>query len=389
MIPRVLLHLPVLCLAVSAPAEEESAGFVPLFNGKDLSGWVNVACAPDTWSVVDGMIHCTGKPTGTMITERQYENFILELEWRHLVPGGNAGVFAWAESLSAPGTPFLRAIEVQVLDEAYGKSDWFTTHGDVFPIHGSTMEPFPPSRGQRSFPTEERSKASPEWNHYRITCNNGELRLAVNGKEVSGGKNCRYRKGYIALESEGGVVDYRNIRIKELPSTNPAPEECAPVNEYFLPLYNGVNLDGWREFEGRAENWVVKDWQLNCAGQADSALLSVAEYGDFEMVCDWQLPGKGLGSGGLVLRGEKSGVLAISAEGREEGKWHRARVRCVGEKVTLTVDGEESPVPAGLKPKMGKGAVGLWFEGGKATFANVFVREIEEAGSGTHQEAAE
>jgi hypothetical protein len=65
------------------------------------------------------------------------------------------------------------------------------------------MKPFGRHRGDRSFPSEERSKGSPEWNHYRIVCTNGVLRLSVNGKEVSGGEDCNYRKGYLALESEG------------------------------------------------------------------------------------------------------------------------------------------------------------------------------------------
>jgi hypothetical protein len=71
----------------------EEPGFVPLFNGRNLDGWVNVNCAPETWSVTNGLIHCTGHPTGALRTPRQYENFILELEWRHLTRGGNSGVF--------------------------------------------------------------------------------------------------------------------------------------------------------------------------------------------------------------------------------------------------------------------------------------------------------
>ena len=46
-------------------------GFVPLFNGRDLTGWVNVNCAPETWSVREGVIHCTGQPTGALRTPRQ------------------------------------------------------------------------------------------------------------------------------------------------------------------------------------------------------------------------------------------------------------------------------------------------------------------------------
>ena len=104
-----------LLLAFTLHAED---GFKPLFNGQDLSGWKNVNCAPETWSVKDGMIHCTGKPTGALRTIKQYENFILELEWRHLKPGGNAGVFIWASPISAKGQPFLRA------GRMYAGGDW-------------------------------------------------------------------------------------------------------------------------------------------------------------------------------------------------------------------------------------------------------------------------
>src|SRR5438093_11712961 len=104
----------VLLMAVGVTAlAEDNGGFVPLFNGRDLAGWVNVNCAPETWSVRDGMIHCTGHPTGALRTSRQYENFILELEWRHLESGGNSGVFIWGTAIAAPGGPCLRGLEVQ------------------------------------------------------------------------------------------------------------------------------------------------------------------------------------------------------------------------------------------------------------------------------------
>ena len=109
----------VACLPTVMHADDDADRFSNLFNGKNLDGWKNVNCAPETWSVTDVMIHCTGKPTGELRTTKQYENFVLELEWRHLKPGGNAGVFVWAGPISAKGQPFLRAIEVQVLDHGY------------------------------------------------------------------------------------------------------------------------------------------------------------------------------------------------------------------------------------------------------------------------------
>ena len=197
MIRRLLLLGTGILFAAHAFAEE--LPWVSLMNGKDLSGWVNVNCAPNTWTVADGIIKCTGKPTGALRTTRMYENFELEVEWRHLTKGGNAGIFVWASPIAAKGVPFLRAIEVQVLENDYGKTESYTTHGDIFPIHGSTMVPFGRSKGMRSFPSEERSKPAPEWNHYKIVARDGVLRLSVNGKEVSGGEKCIWRKGYLSL----------------------------------------------------------------------------------------------------------------------------------------------------------------------------------------------
>ncbi|MFN0055761.1 MAG: DUF1080 domain-containing protein, partial [Planctomycetales bacterium] len=74
----------------SLPLQSADETFVPLFNGKDLSGWVNVNCAPGTFTVKEGIIVSTGIPTGVIRTEKQYENFIIELEWRHMRPAGNA-----------------------------------------------------------------------------------------------------------------------------------------------------------------------------------------------------------------------------------------------------------------------------------------------------------
>jgi hypothetical protein len=104
-------------LVGSSPGRAAEGEWVNLFNGKDLSNWVNVNCAPETWTVADGVIKSTGKPTGALRTPRMYENFVMEVEWRHLESGGNAGVFIWGSPIAAPGVPFLRAIEVQVLDK--------------------------------------------------------------------------------------------------------------------------------------------------------------------------------------------------------------------------------------------------------------------------------
>ena len=315
---------------VAAPLGAQEGGFVSLFNGQDLTGWVNVNCAPETWTVKEGLLHCDGIPTGALRTQRPYENFILELEWRHLKPAGNAGVFIWAGPLSAPGQPFLRAIEVQVLDHAYGQSEWYTTHGDVFPIHGSTMKPFGRHKGQRSFPSEERGKASPEWNHYRITCQDGTLKLAVNGKEVSGGEECVWRKGYIGLESEGGLVDWRNIRLKELPGGKATSEQTAPAADGSVSLYDGRSLRGWTASAGA--EWKARDWEL--VGPAKGGTLTLRKKPlDFRLQFDVRTEAQ---AGQAPLPVHINGQVL---PGRATGKWTRYIVTRNGPRLHCAPEG--------------------------------------------------
>lgn len=193
--------------------------------------FMNVNLDQDTWTWKDGEAHCTGKPVGVIRSKKVYTNFELVAQWRHLKSGGNSGIFVWTteESLSQLQPNQLpHGIEVQVLDHGYAeqyeksqgkKPDWFTTHGDVFPVGKSTMTPFPPVApdGKRSFPRKNLSKGVGEWNHYYVRAINGEVRLWVNGEEVSGGTNCEPKSGYLCLESEGSPVEFKNLRLRELP----------------------------------------------------------------------------------------------------------------------------------------------------------------------------
>src|ERR1044072_8777611 len=111
------LLLAILCL-ISTLSQAKEPELKPLFNGKDLTGWVPMNVAPNTFTVKDGVIHSTGVPTGIMRTERQYENFVIELDWMHEKPAGNAGLFLWGAPMTAPGTPFAKGIEIQILDDA-------------------------------------------------------------------------------------------------------------------------------------------------------------------------------------------------------------------------------------------------------------------------------
>jgi len=195
--------------------------------------FTNVNTDEDTWTFRDdGVIACKGTPVGVMRTNNKVANFELVVEWRHLSSGGNSGVFVWIPDKALEnikkGTLPPGGIEVQVLDHGYAeqyekdsgkKPDWFTTEGDVFPVGTSDMKPFAPVApdGKRSFPRKNMSKKLNEWNHYYVRAINGEVRLWVNGEEVSGGTACDPKRGFLALESEGAPVEFKNLRIRELP----------------------------------------------------------------------------------------------------------------------------------------------------------------------------
>jgi Domain of Unknown Function (DUF1080) len=363
------------------PAQE---GSVPLFNGRDLTGWVNINCAPDTFTARDGVIHTTGKPICEMRTERMYENFVLEVEWQHLKPEGNAGVFVWADALPARGQPFLRAVEVQVLDGR--NSENYTSHGDVFAIHGARLTPDRPhpSGWMRSLPSERRARPAGEWNHYRITCSNGTIKLEVNGKEVSGGYDVSPRKGYIALEAEGSPALFRNIRIRELPPGGPlSADQIAQADQGFVSLYTGVDLAGWQATP--AQNWAADDWIIKHearSGEKAALLVSEREYGDFELIVDWRLPKASpeTDESAAILRSDPNGLRAVIRPTADRdtpaGEWHRTVMAVAGDRVTATIDGRtvmKNERQAGLA-RRGKIVLGA---DGAAEFANVFIRDLD------------
>jgi len=245
-----LLLAPALLALAALPRPQESqlprawvdgAGWTPL----SLADFVDVNGDEDTWSEEDGVILCTGTPAGGARSHERYTNFELVFEWKHERRSGNSGLFLWSPASAfedlPPGTLPRSGIEVQVLDLGYeqdwlrdrgDRSDWFTSHGDVFPVGTSTMTPFNPTReyavdgerfrvgrpdGTRSFPTERRVRPAGEWNHYYVRAINGEVRLWVNGVEVNGGRDCTPATGHLALEAEGAPVAFRNLRIRTLP----------------------------------------------------------------------------------------------------------------------------------------------------------------------------
>jgi hypothetical protein len=385
------------------------------------------------------MIVSTGVPTGILRTERQYENFELELEYRHMRAGGNAGLFVWAEPITSAGTPFARAIEVQILDGR--NSDNYTSHGDVFAIHGATFKPDRPHPGgwMRCLPNERRAKPAGEWNHYHVTCSNGVVQLAVNGKVVSGGSESKPRKGYLCLESEGSPCHFRNLRIREWPSSHPPPDEIAPLAEGFRPLYTGIDFSGWKMESGHAGHWRTNDWILQYDGKSEATnkhLWTEKEFGDFVLVADWRFPRKpetkpvpvilpdgnyvtnsdgtrkmvdvpDAGDSGIYLRGSAkaqiniwswpigSGELwgyrtdtnqppavraAVTPRVKADkplGQWNRFVITVRGDRVTVVLNDKTVIEDAQLPGLPRRGPIALQHHGDPMEFANILIRELD------------
>lgn len=425
---RLILGGAIWLCACAALAAAEPA-WRPLFNGRDLTGWVNVNTAPSTWTVRDGLIVCSGVPTGVLRTDRQYENFVLELEWRHLHPGGNAGLFVHSDDITAPGVPFTRSLECQILDG---------NHGDVFAIHGATFVPDRPhpQGWLRCLPSESRAKPAGEWNHYRVESRAGRVTLAVNGEVVSGGTRCNPRQGYICLESEGSEVHFRNLRLQELPPTRVPADEVAIAARGFQSLYNGLDLEGWAAGPEAERSWQPRDWILRYDGGAGTRnLWTRRSYGDFELVADWRLvnepqPREAIaigadggaeldqrgqprsiryedaGSSGILLRGSAKAQVniwshpigsgevfgyrtdpalseslhrAVTPRVRADkppGEWNRFEIALVGDRLTVVLNEQRVIDRARLPGLADSGPIALQNGTGVVEFANLYVREL-------------
>lgn len=230
------LALALVFFTTSTFAQTPPLEFRALFNGKDLTGWRNINTGPDTWSVRDGMIITTGEPMGVMCTTRQFENYVLYIEWMHVEAGGNSGVFMWSDAVPQQNSVYPSGLEVQMLELDWPKLNTRNgvtppdayVHGELFGVGRLTITPDNP-RGPRSKSTENRAMGRGHWNVYHVVAIDGVVKLSVNGKFVNGISNASHKKGYLCLESEGAEARFRNIRLLELPPGVTTPEQVQPL----------------------------------------------------------------------------------------------------------------------------------------------------------------
>lgn len=207
----------ILCgLSFARSADAPPAGFTALFNGKDLAGWKVHAGKMDVWKADKGMIVVAGSGGGWLMTEKEYGDFELRLEYR-LPKHGNSGV-----ALRAPlqGDPAYQGMEIQILDDENYKGIRPAQHT------GSIYDVVPPSKSV--------GKPAGEWNTMRITAKGRQIVIELNGttivdanlddykdrakadpeKKASSHPGLLRTTGHLGIQSHDGRVEFRNLFVK-------------------------------------------------------------------------------------------------------------------------------------------------------------------------------
>lgn len=216
----------LLATAASLLSEESTA----LFNGKDLTGWhVDVPKAnkdPElkpSFIVRDGKLVSLGTPRGHLITDKVYENYRLEVEYRFAGEPGNCGVLVHSSTPRALFKMFPASIEVQMHHENAGDF-WCIAENIAVP----NMEKRRPKKDGQKWGgvqgdarrilnlTDDSEKPVGEWNQMKIECQGNEVKVWVNGDLVNHGKNCTVSKGQIALQAEGSEVEFKTLKLTSL-----------------------------------------------------------------------------------------------------------------------------------------------------------------------------
>ena len=193
-----------------------------LFDGKSLDGWTPFSPAkkqgkdiPPTdvkvWSVQDGVIHCEGKPSGYLRTNKDYADYQLHLEWRWVGKPTNSGVLLHK---TGPDVLWPTSVEAQVMHENAG--DFYLINLSSLFVNGKQLGPVvkPYLRAKKLEPSSENPPG--EWNRYDIVCEGDSIRLTVNGVLQNKGTGAKPSSGAICLQSEGSPIQFRNIYLKPL-----------------------------------------------------------------------------------------------------------------------------------------------------------------------------
>jgi hypothetical protein len=406
------------------------AGFVSLFDGQSLNGWKLVAKRGEGYGVKDGMIYCAKGGGGYLYTDKEFSDFIFRFEFK-LEPGSNNGV-----GIRAPleGDPAYVAMEIQILEDSDPK------YARLRPAqyHGSIYDVVPAKRGALKKPGE--------WNQEEIIAQGRHVKVVLNGQIIVNANlndvtdrqalqkhpGLLRERGHIGFLGHNDYVEFRNIRLKELPAKRET-DNTAP--EGFVALFNGRDLAGWKGLLAAPNDNPIKRAQLSQADRATKqaeadanmrahwkaesgeivfdgkgrSLSTARDYGDFELLVDWRLPAHGdsgiyvrgspqvqiwdpftkparngseVGSGGLY-NNQKNPSKPLKVADKPIGQWNRFRILMAGEKVHVFLNGEMVVNDVTLEnywdraqPIFPTGSIELQNHGDQLWFKNIYVREL-------------
>jgi len=405
------------------PAKADAEGFVPLFNGKDLTGWVG---SINGYGAENGVMFC--KRGGNLYTEKEYGDFILKFDFK-FPSGANNGL-----AIRAPlkGNAAYVGMELQILDNTAPK--W----ANLRPVqyHGSIYDVVAAKRGFLKKPGE--------WNSQEVRAIGPKITVILNGTTIvdadldkvckEGGAKLvkrhpglKRKSGHIGWLGHGARVEFRNIRIKPLDSGAAQTGELEDTKNTppkgFIALFNGKDLTNWKGLVGspktraamgpdklaaaqkKANERIKKHWKpvdgvLVFDGKG-KALCTAKDYGDFEMYVDWKIHPRGdsgiylrgtpqvqiwdrpVGSGGLY-NNQKNPRKPLVCADNPPGQWNRFRIKMIGEKVWIWLNGKLVVDNTTLenywdrkKPIYRTGQIELQDHGSTLWFRNIYIREIK------------
>ncbi len=415
-------------IAACATAQRDT-GFVSLFDGQTLNGWQLIGKSGDGYGVKDGVLYCARGGGGNLLTEKEYSDFIFRFEFK-LEDGSNNGVGIRAP---ADGDAAYLGMEIQILDEvAADRGKW----GKLRPAqyHGSIYDVVAARKGAL--------KPVGEWNEQEITAIGRRIKVVLNGQTITDANLNEITdpaiirkhpglfrdRGHIGFLGHNDYLEFRNIRIKELPRL----EKDHTPPEGFTALFNGRDLTGWKGLvadpkkraamtpaqlaaeqvkadELMRANWKIEDGALAYRGKSFDNLCTVKDYGNFELLVDWKIEpysdsglylrgspqvqiwdphtkptkaGSEVGSGGFY-NNQKNPSKALKVADKPIGEWNRFRILMVGEKAHIFLNGELVVRDTTLEnywdrsqPIYPTGQIELQAHNTPVWFKNIYIREL-------------
>ena len=428
---KCLLVAGALWLAVGMGLSAEE-GFTSLFDGQTLNGWTLIAKRGAGYGVTNGVIYCPQGGGGNLLTEKVYDDFILRFEFK-LEDGSNNGIGIRAPlSADVSGS----GMEIQILEEGAAlRGKWGTLHEEQY--HGSVYDLIAAKKGALKPPGQ--------WNTEEITARGRQITVVVNGQTIldanlnsvtDPAKLMKHpglfrERGHIGFLGHGDYLEFRNLRVKELPHTD---SDSTPP-EGFTALFNGKDLAGWKGLlkspndnpikraaltaeqrteaqqeadENMRSHWKVENGEVVFDGKGRS-LCTAKDYANFEMLVDWKIPAHG--DSGIYVRGapqvqiwdpftqpvghgaevgsgafynnQKNPSKPLKVADKPIGEWNRFRIIMAGEKAHVYLNGELVTRDTVLEnywdrsqPIFPSGQIELQNHGGPLWFKNIYIREL-------------